>query len=101
MPEGFDVTPDELRSHADRLDGLRERLDAAFDAASSVTLGTEAYGQICQFFVPIVQAVSSPGVESLSQAASAMTSTADGVRATATSYATTDETHATSYRGAR
>jgi Excreted virulence factor EspC, type VII ESX diderm len=87
MPDGgYGVLPDELRSHASRLDGLRDRLDTALDAANQVSLGDQAYGVICSFFVPVVHAVSDPGVTALRDGATSMGDTATGVRTTATSY---------------
>ncbi|HEU5108901.1 MAG TPA: ESX-1 secretion-associated protein, partial [Micromonosporaceae bacterium] len=65
MTEGYGVLVGEIRAHASRLDALHQQLDTALDAANQVQLGTAAYGQICQFFVPIVQAVSRPGVEAI------------------------------------
>lgn len=99
MPDGYDVLPDELRNHAGKLDALGDRLSTAMDAASQVTLGTQAYGQICQFFVPIVQAVSQPGVSALAEAAGSMDGTANGVRATAGSYDTTEQANTRPFTG--
>ncbi|QIZ34184.1 type VII secretion target [Saccharopolyspora sp. ASAGF58] len=68
MTDAFGVSPEELRSHASKLDALSDQLQTALDAANQVTMGSEAYGVICSFFVPIVQAVSQPGVDALSTA---------------------------------
>jgi uncharacterized protein YukE len=99
MPDGYDVLPDELRAHASRLDGLKDRLATALDAANQVALGDQAYGVICSFFVPIVHAVSTPGVEALQGASGSVGETADGVRTTATSYDTTDQATAQPFAG--
>jgi hypothetical protein len=101
MPDGggFEVLVDELRAHASRLDGLADRLNTAVDAGQQVTLGAEAYGKICSFFVPIVQAVSAPGVEALGQASTSMTDTGVGVRDTATAYENREQSNTTVYTG--
>lgn len=101
MPDGYDVLPDELRNHAGKLAALSERLGTAVDAASQVTLGTQAYGVICQFFVPVVQAVSQPGVDALAEAAGSMDGTANGVRANAASYDTTEQANTQPFTGGR
>jgi hypothetical protein len=74
-------------------------LTTAFEAANQVHLGAGAYGQICQFFVPIVQMVSRPGVEAIAQAADTMATTAGGVRDTATTYERHDQTGARTFGG--
>lgn len=86
MADGYGVLDDELRAHAGRLDGLHEQLATALAAARQVSLGDQAFGQICQFFVPVVHSVSTPGVDALSKAADSVTETADAVRDTALTY---------------
>jgi uncharacterized protein YukE len=91
MADGYGVLDDELRAHAGRLDGLHEQLATALAAAQQVSLGDQAFGQICQFFVPIVHAVSTPGVQALTTSAASVQETADGVRDTATTYEQTEQ----------
>lgn len=86
-------------AHASRLDGLMERLRTAADAGNQVTMGTEAYGKICAFFVPIVQDVSTPGVEALTQRATAVGEAAGRVRETATEYDSDERGHTQTFRG--
>jgi uncharacterized protein YukE len=99
MTNGFGVSPEELRSHASKLDALSENLRTALDAANQVTMGTEAYGVICSFFVPIVQAVSQPGVAALSTASDAMGDQAANVKDTAQTYESGDDANADSFSG--
>jgi hypothetical protein len=99
VPDGYGVLIDELGSHASRLDALHDRLDQALRAANQVDLGSGAYGRICQFFVPIVQSVSAPGIESLGESARTMTATARGVRDTAGSYANTEQANTSPFTG--
>jgi uncharacterized protein YukE len=99
MPEGYDVTVDELRAHASRLDALRDQLNTAVDAGRQVTLGGEAYGVICSFFVPIVQAVSQPGLDALTEAATSMSNTANSVRDTSTTYENTEQANTQPFQG--
>lgn len=100
MPDGgYGVLPGELRTHASRLDALQDRLDTALDAANQVALGDQAYGVICSFFVPVVHAVSSPGVEALRDGATSMGDTATGVRTTATSYDDVEQANTKPFAG--
>lgn len=101
LPEGYGVLVGEIRAHAGRLDALHDQLNTAFEAANQVHLGAAAYGHICAFFVPIVQAVSQPGVEAISEAASTMSATAGGVRDTANSYEGQDQAGARTFSGGR
>lgn len=91
MADGYGVLDDELRAHAGRLDGLHEQLATALSAARQVSLGDQAFGQICQFFVPVVHAVSDPGVTALGAAAGSVTDTADAVRDAALTYETSEQ----------
>ncbi|SDI59880.1 Excreted virulence factor EspC, type VII ESX diderm [Actinokineospora alba] len=99
MPNGYDVLTGELAGHAGRLDALQDRLDQALQAASSVHMGTEAYGVICQFFVPIVHAVSGPGVEAIRQAAESVTDTSQGIRDNTTSYDNVEQANTKPFAG--
>lgn len=94
MAAGYGVIDDELRAHAGRLDGLHEQLTTALSAARQVSLGDQAFGVICQFFVPVVHSVSTPGIDALSTAADSVTETAGEVRAAATTYEQTEQANA-------
>ena len=91
MPDGYGVLDDELRAHAGRLDGLHEQLTTALSAARQVSLGDQAFGVICQFFVPVVHSVSTPGIDALATAADSVADTAADVRAAATTYEQTEQ----------
>ncbi|MCG8916698.1 type VII secretion target [Actinokineospora sp. PR83] len=99
MPDGYGVLVGELGAHASKLAALHDKLDQALQAANQVNLGSQAYGQICQFFVPIVQSVSTPAVESISESAQTMDATAQGVRDTAGSYANTEQANTSPFAG--
>lgn len=100
MPDGYGVLPVELDAHASRLNGLQDRLRTAVDAANQVALGDQAYGVICSFFVPIVHAVSAPGVTALRDTTAAVGETSAGVRTTATTYAEAERANAQPFTGA-
>lgn len=93
--EGYEVRPDELAVHAKAVDQVSRTLDQALAAAGQVTMGVEAYGLICgPLFVPIVLAVSAPGLLTLESAQRAMSSVAQAVDKAAATYRTTEQAHA-------
>jgi uncharacterized protein YukE len=96
MPDGFGVKPEELAAHAKAVDQVSSTLGQAMSAAQQVTLGVQAYGLICgPLFVPMVLAVSAPGLITLGMAEKAISSVSEGITKTANSYQTVDKTHAT------
>lgn len=91
----FEVVPDELRTHASHLDGLTDRLNTAVDAASTVVMDDSAYGLLCAFLPPIVNATTQQdATDALKAGVEGMTTTADNVRTAASNYDEQDETNA-------
>lgn len=95
---GFELVPEELRAHASRLDGIRDRLSTALDAARTVSLPTGAYGVICQFFPPMVDPVEQMGMDAISEAATAVEATANEIRETAKTYDAVDDANRQAFR---
>ncbi|HVV08496.1 type VII secretion target [Amycolatopsis sp.] len=94
----FEVVPDELRTHASHLDGLVDRLATAVSAAKTVTMDDEAYGLLCSFLPPIVNATTQDdATDALDAAVEGMTTTADNVRTAASGYDEQDQTAATPF----
>lgn len=96
---GFEMTAGELRAHESKLNAIGDKLKQALDAAHQVSMGDEAYGIICSFFVPIVHAVTDPGLDALSQANTAVVHTASGIRATSQAYSGTEASNTTPFAG--
>ncbi|MFD9733498.1 type VII secretion target [Umezawaea sp. NPDC059074] len=95
---GYQVTPSDLHTHVESLRKVADTLGQAVDAAQQVTVGVQAYGMICgPLFVPIVMAVSAPGVLALRAAQSAMTETGKEITATADHYDTVDRSNASGF----
>ncbi|GAB2959679.1 hypothetical protein GCM10017788_77360 [Amycolatopsis acidiphila] len=91
----FEVVPDELRTHASHLDGLTDRLNTAVDAANSVVMDSSAYGLLCAFLPPIVNATTQQdATDALKAAVEGMTTTADNVRTAASNYDEQDQANA-------
>ncbi len=92
--DGYQVNPDDLTTHANTVRRIASTLDQALAAAEQVTMGVQAYGLICgPLFVPMVLAVSAPGLVTLGLSAKAMDSVADGIGETAADYSTIENSH--------
>ncbi|MEO6086662.1 MAG: type VII secretion target [Umezawaea sp.] len=95
---GYQVTASELQSHVAAVQKAADAMGQAMDAAQQVTMGVQAYGMICgPLFVPIVMAVSAPGLLTLRAAQEALTDMANEVKATAEHYDTVDQKVAGSF----
>lgn len=92
---GFEVRTGELATHAKAVDQVSATLADALSAAEQVTVGVQAYGLICgPLFVPMVLAVSTPGLVTLGLAKQAMGSVSEAVTNAAKAYDSTDQAHA-------
>jgi hypothetical protein len=91
---GYEVRPEELATHAKAVEQVGKTLGQALSAAEQVTMGVQAYGMICgPLFVPIVLAVSAPGLATLSLASEAMGTVAGAVNSAVTAYQTAEQNH--------
>jgi Excreted virulence factor EspC, type VII ESX diderm len=97
MSDHFNVLTDQLNGHASTLDGVRNQLSVALDAARTVSMPNDAYGVICQFFPPMIDPIENAGVDAINEAVSAMGNTARAVRDTATAYSDADTTNAAAF----
>ncbi|KAA2265094.1 hypothetical protein F0L68_05385 [Solihabitans fulvus] len=95
---GYQVSTGQLQSHATSVQQVAATLGQALSAAQQVALSTQAYGMICgPLFVPIVMAVSAPGVAALQLAQQSINSVADEVKNTAAHYETVDQSNSASF----
>ncbi|MCU1687966.1 MAG: hypothetical protein JWQ81_8705 [Amycolatopsis sp.] len=91
---GYAVHPDELVVHAKAVRQVGDELGQALAAAEQVTVGVQAYGLICgPMFVPMVLAVSTPGLVTLKLAKDAMTSVSDAIAKAVDTYGQTEDAH--------
>jgi hypothetical protein len=96
--DGYTVDPGGLGQHAGTVGTLADTLGQAVQAATSVTIGVQAYGLICgPLFVPIVTAVSAPAVLALQRGEAEVRSIATALGETATGYQAIDDQHAGSF----
>ncbi|HEX7309407.1 type VII secretion target [Lentzea sp.] len=95
---GYEVVSSELTAHAGAVRKVADALGQAVEAAGQVTVGVQAYGMITgPLFVPIVMAVSAPGLLTLRMAQQAVTDVANEVEATAEQYAAVEKSTANSF----
>jgi hypothetical protein len=98
MSAAFEVEPDDLVAHASHLDGLVDRLNTAADAAKTVSMSDSAYGLICQFVPPFVNPMEQKAMAAIDAAAEGVRTTAENVRATATTYQDHDDAKASKFK---
>ncbi|MER7011249.1 type VII secretion target [Saccharopolyspora sp. NPDC000359] len=90
MAEGFQLSPDQLRAHAGRLDGHAAALGQAADAGRSVQLGTDAYGVICQFLPPVLNGAGDVVLQTTSAAHDAVAALSTALRDAVADHEATD-----------
>lgn len=97
---GYTVLTSELRTHAGVLGQVAGVLGQALGAAQQVTLGEKAYGQlpVSAAFAALVNLVASPGVTTITQAASTMNSMVTQVNTVAANYDTTEHNNTGKFR---
>src|SRR3954469_10986850 len=84
---GYQVTTGDLHGHVSSVQQAADAMGQALAAAQQVSVGVQAYGMICgPLFVPIVLAVSAPGLVALGMAQQSLTSMAGEVEQTAAHY---------------
>ncbi|XVV04919.1 type VII secretion target [Actinosynnema sp. CA-248983] len=82
----LEVVPGEVREHVGQVQGQRDVLGQALDAARQVSMSADAYGVLCQPFTLMLDPLEKLGVEALSQAAEALDAMAESLKATAEVY---------------
>src|SRR2546430_17613853 len=91
---GYEVRTDELATHSKAVQQVASDLGQALSAAEQVTMGVQAYGMICgPLFVPIVLAVSAPGLITLKMSEDAVSSISDQVSQAASKYEEIEQAH--------
>lgn len=99
MTSSFEVVSSELRAHASHLDGLSDRLNTAVSAAGQVSMDNQAYGILCAFLPPIVNATTQQdATDALKAAVEGMSTTADNVRTAASNYDEQEQSNAAPFQ---
>ena len=92
---GYQVSTQDLQAHVTSVRQVADALGQAVSAAGQVTVGVQAYGMICgPLFVPIVMAVSAPGLIALQLSQQSISSVADEIDKTAQHYEAVEHANA-------
>ncbi|GAB3296168.1 type VII secretion target [Parasphingorhabdus pacifica] len=88
MADGFGVHTEEMRAHAQKLQGVTERIGTAQDAAGQVSMnGVDAYGILCSpLLTPLLGVVELAGQSAIGAANLAVEATGTGIREMADGY---------------
>lgn len=95
----YEVVLADLTTHAGTLDGIAQGIDQAAGAAET-TLGTEAFGVLCQFLPPFISTSQTQTLDAIRALAGQTRSAAARMRAMAADYDHEQTTTATGYRNA-
>lgn len=96
--ERIAIDVDTLLAHRRRLEQIGAQVDVARDAAGSVDLGGGAFGLMCAFMVPPLQAVADAAQSSITQVSSSLARAGSEVAAAAADLGAADEYGVTAYR---
>ncbi|MBW4719899.1 type VII secretion target [Saccharothrix obliqua] len=95
---GFEIVAGTLDGHGKQLNDLSTRIQAAVDAAKTVSMPTDAYGIICQPFRMMLDPVEQWGLDALQGAVEAMESAGKAVKDTVTQYQEMEDSIRDSFR---
>ncbi|WP_433533786.1 type VII secretion target [Micromonospora sp. CA-249363] len=100
MTGGFEVDPQSLRVHASAVDDTSDAIDECRRAASSISLGRDAYGRMCQLIPSLLHPTQDAIIDSIADTVRALQEAADGLRAVSERYERDDERAAGRFGGA-
>jgi hypothetical protein len=99
VPDGFAVDPDQLTTHRNHVNRSLDQVREALSAAERVSMPTEAYGRICQFFPPKLDPAESKGIEALRAAVEGLSNVATSLDGAARTYDNRERTHKATFDG--
>lgn len=88
MPDGLGVHTEEMRAHAQHLQGVTDQIGVAQEAAGQASLnGTDAYGILCSpILTPLIGAIEVAGMATIGTSNAAVEATASGISGMADAY---------------
>jgi hypothetical protein len=96
---GFQVQADAITRHATTVDEVAAQVAQGKSAASTITIGRDAYGILCSLIPTLLDPVQESVIEALQEAGDSLQSAADDLRATARDYTGSDQRTADQFRG--
>lgn len=100
MNDGFEVDAQSLRVHASAVDDTSNAIDECRRAASSIALGRDAYGRLCQLIPSLLHPTQEAAIDSFGETVRALQEAADGLRTVSDRYERGDERAAARFDGA-
>ncbi|GAA2487427.1 hypothetical protein [Winogradskya humida] len=100
MSEGMAFPAETVLRHAGSVGEASDGMAQARDAAATVAMGSEAYGQLCQFLPALLNPLFSGATDVLSDAVDALGETELNLRATASAMTGADSGSAQRFRSA-
>ncbi|MET7959030.1 type VII secretion target [Micromonospora zamorensis] len=100
MTDGFEVDSQSLRAHSSTVDDTAGTIDECRRAASSIALGRDAYGRLCQLIPSLLNPIQEATIDSFGETVRALQEAADGLRTVADRYERGDERAAVRFDGA-
>ena len=94
----FEVQADAVARHAATVDDVAEQTARSRSAASSVTVGPDAYGFLGRLIPALLDTAQDATVNALQESVDALQRSADDLRTTARRYAEADERAADGFR---
>jgi hypothetical protein len=92
--DGFDVDPQQLRTHAGSIEALRDRFGAVKTASANVAQNDAAYGLLCGWIAGVLESRHTRQDELIAYVEENLTLVAESLRDTADDYETQDGTRA-------
>ncbi|MGC4878375.1 type VII secretion target [Micromonospora sp. DT43] len=97
--DGFEVDSQALRAHANAVDDTADAADACRRAASSIALGRDAYGRMCQLIPGLLHPIQEATIDGFGETVRALQEAADGLRTVSDRYERGDEHAANRFDG--
>ncbi|WP_158630240.1 type VII secretion target [Glycomyces terrestris] len=88
---GFEVDPEALRTHANHIDAIVDEFALVGDAMKSIAAADNAYGTLCEWIPPILEARATEQDRITGKLARNLRLIADALRDAAESYDESDE----------
>jgi hypothetical protein len=97
VPDGYQVDPDDLTVHRNHVNRSLDQVREALSAAERVSMSTEAYGKICQFFPPRLDPAENTGMEALRAAVEGLSHVATSLDGSARAYQRQEQGHTATF----
>lgn len=98
MGDGFNVSAEEIRAHAAKVEEIQARFDAVKGASGHIAQDDQAYGLLCGWISGILEGRHTKQDELISFVAENLSMAAESLRAAADDYQALDDEHASAIK---